>query len=238
MTDPIPSTSIVKPISTPESSTVHFWRWGGYGLLILALLDLIESIVPPSFMNPAWELQMIGMTIERSPVLLLAFLFIFHAEWLRRARWERTVLPILSWASVVVGALFILSIPLLILNTLRIDTSGGAQITAQLQQQMAQAKSVHDNVSMAQGTALEELLRRLGRDVTSANVEIVREEVLVEVTRAREELQRRAEEMRATQKLNLHKRTYKHASQALVVGSILLLLWRHTGWARKGRRGL
>jgi competence protein ComGC len=238
MNDPVPSPSSPKPISTPESSTAPYWRWGGYGLLILAFLDLLESLIPPAFMNPAWELQLMGITIERSPVLLLAFLFIFHAEWLRRARWERLLLPILSWGSMVVGILFLLMIPLLMLNMSRVNVAGGAQITAQLEQQVAQARSVQENVSTAQGAALEELLRRLGRNVTAANVEEVRQEVLAEVRKAHDELQRRAEEMRTTQKRNLHKRTYKHASQAGVVGGVLILLWLNTGWARKGRRGL
>jgi hypothetical protein len=217
-------------------STAPYWRWGGYALLVLAVIDLAESLIPPSFMNPTWELQLMGITIERSPVLLLGFLMVFHAEWTRRARWELPLLPVISWAALAVGIVFLLMIPLLFMNMFRMDAGGGAQITAQVDQQMTQAKHLQETVSTAQGEALENLLRRLGRDVNPASAETVRQQVLTEMAQAQTDLQRRAEELRSTQKLNLHKRTYKHAAQSLIIGGVMVGLWSATGWARRGRR--
>lgn len=54
-------------------------RWVGYGLLILALFDVIEMFVPANFMNPNWEFQTFGALVERVAVPLIGFVFIFLA---------------------------------------------------------------------------------------------------------------------------------------------------------------
>jgi hypothetical protein len=219
-----------------EPRAAAYFRWAGYALLSLALLDLLEALIPPGFMNPAWELQFMGDTIERSPVGLLGFMLVFHGEWQRRAGWEKWVLPALSWASLAVGLAFALMIPLLVVNTLRVGTGGEKQINAQLDQQISQARSLHEAFTSAQGPNLEALLRRAGRTLDGADVEALRAEMLAELAKAEKELQRRAEEARETHKLTLHKRTYKHVTQAAIVGAVLVVFWFGTSWARRTRR--
>ena len=225
-----------RPSTGMETRTVGYWRWAGYAFLVLALLDLLEALIPPGFMNPGWELQFMGLTIERSPVALLGFLFVFHAEWSRRAKWERWLLPGVSWTALAAGVGFLLMIPLLVVNVFRLDASNEKQLTAQLDQQVSQAKALEDTVTAAQGENLEALLRRAGRQVDGADLEGLRQEMLTELAQAKQELQRRAVDARAGQKLELHKRTYKHVAQAFIVGGVLIALWFGTGWARKTRR--
>jgi hypothetical protein len=222
--------------SGAEVRASAYFHWAGYALLLMAVLDLIESLVPPGFMNPVWELQFMGDSIERSPVALLGFMLVFHAEWTRRASWERWVLPGISWAALITGLGFMLMVPLLVLNSFRVDTSGEAQINAQLDQQITQAKSLQEAFTTAQGENLEVLLRRTGRWVESGDPETLRQAMLAEVVKAEQELQRRAEAARAEHKLELHKRTYKHVAQASLVGAVLVVYWFGTGWARKTRR--
>lgn len=56
---------------------VFLLRFIGYGLLILTLFDVIYIIVPPLFMNPAWELQTLGTLVEHTPVPLIGIGLIF-----------------------------------------------------------------------------------------------------------------------------------------------------------------
>ena len=219
-----------------EGRTAAFLHWAGYALLLLAILDLLEALIPPGFMNPGWELQFMGDTIERSPVVLLGFMLVFQGEWARRAAWERWLLPGMSWLSLVIGLGFLLMIPLMVLNTFRVDNSGEKQINAQLDQQITQAKALQEAFTTAQGQNLEALLRRAGRNVEGADLESMRQEFLTEMVNAEKELQRRAVEARSSQKLELHKRTYKHVVQAAVVGGVLVVFWFGTGWARRSRR--
>jgi hypothetical protein len=231
----IPTQTRSSPAGT-EGRSAAFFRWAGYALLLLAVLDLLEALIPPGFMNPGWELQFMGDTIERSPVILLGFMLVFQGEWTRRAAWERWLLPGLSWLSLVIGLGFVLMIPLMVLNTFRVDNSGEKQINAQLDQQITQAKALHEAFATAQGQNLETLLRRAGRNVEGADLEMLRTEILTEMVKAEKELQRRSDEARSSQKLELHKRTYKHVVQAGVVGGVLVAFWFGTGWARRSRR--
>jgi len=66
-------------------------RLAGGVLLGLFALDLAESMVPVQWMNPAWELQVIGAIIERSPVPLLGFVLFFYGDGLMRSGLTRLV---------------------------------------------------------------------------------------------------------------------------------------------------
>lgn len=230
------STAVSARSAGAESRTISYFHWAGYALLLLALLDSLEALVPPGFMNPVWELQFMGGIIERSPVALLGFMLVFHGEWGRRASWERWVLPTLSWLALGVALAFVLMIPLMVVNTFRVENSGEKQINAQLDQQITQARAAQEILANAQGDNLDALLRRSGRAAPGTDAEAVRTEMLAELNEAEKQLQRRAEEARASQKLELHKRTYKHSVQAAVLGIVLGLYWWRTGWARKSKR--
>jgi hypothetical protein len=219
-----------------EPSTAPLWRLGGYALLILATLDLVESLIPPDIMNPGWELQFMGTLVERSPVPVLGFVFVFIAEYLRRGRGRRLTAVVLSWVALACGALFLLMIPLMVTNTFRIDNRTAAELNLQLRQQLAQTESIEQALRSATGENLEAILRKLGRPSDTATVETRRLEALDEVAAARTTLQDRAEEARATQKLNLTKRSYKWCAQAIVVGGFLIYLWGAMAWIRKGQR--
>jgi hypothetical protein len=219
-----------------EPSMAPLWRLGGFALLILALIDLVESLIPPQFMNPTWELQFMGTLIERSPVPLLGFLFVFFAEFLNRTRRKRLVAISASWLSLAAGIVVLLMVPLIITNTFRVERRTTAQLNAQLEQQLAQTQAVDSALRSAAGENLEALLRKLGRTVDGAVTEQLRAEALEEVAAARRTLQDRAEDAKAAQKLSLTKRSYKWSAQALVVGGLLMYLWFGTGWIRKGQR--
>jgi hypothetical protein len=219
-----------------DPSMAPLWRFGGCALLILALFDTIESFIPPQLMNPAWELQFMGTLIERSPVPVLGFLFVFFAEYLRRSRKKQWVAISLSWLSLAVAILMLLMVPLIITNTFRVEGRTTAQFNVQLEQQMAQTQNVETALRSANGENLEALLRKLGRTVDGADTEQLRAEALDEVAVARRTLQDRADEVKATQRLTLTKRSYKWSAQALVVGGLLGYLWFATGWIRRGQR--
>ncbi len=58
------------------SLSSSLFRLVGYGLLVLALFDLIHILIPLQLMNPMWEFQTVGALVERVPVPLLQGYFI------------------------------------------------------------------------------------------------------------------------------------------------------------------
>ena len=49
--------SSVQDFAFSQEGSTMILRCLGYGLLVLALFDVVEMFVPPNFMNPAWEFQ-------------------------------------------------------------------------------------------------------------------------------------------------------------------------------------
>lgn len=53
------------------------WRLIGYGFLVLFALDVVAIVVPPNFLNPQWEFQILGEIVERVAIPFIALLLIF-----------------------------------------------------------------------------------------------------------------------------------------------------------------
>ena len=87
-----PNTSLLAQIASLNQTTKEFSsfifamvdslpiiRWIGYGLLLLALFDVIEMFIPARFMNSNWEFQTFGALVERVAVPLIGFVLVFFA---------------------------------------------------------------------------------------------------------------------------------------------------------------
>ena len=102
-----PNTSLLAQIANLNQTTNDFSsfifgmvdslpiiRWIGYGLLVLALFDVIEMFFPVRFMNPNWDFQTIVALLEKVAVLLIGFAFVFLVELNEEGNKEGIVLKI------------------------------------------------------------------------------------------------------------------------------------------------
>jgi hypothetical protein len=199
-------------------------------------MDLLDSAVPWEWMNPTWEMQFMGALIDRSPVPLLGLVLVFAGGIHLRQRWEAVALSGLSWMALVLGVLLFLMTPLIVTNTFRLEQRVTAQITSQMGQQLEQAEKAQAAVRSATSPELDALARRMGRASDGKSSQQVRSEMLAEFTKAKENLQRQAGEARNTQRTTLFKRAAKLVFEAVWVGIVLVVVWRWTAWARRGRR--
>lgn len=219
--------------------SIKILRWVGYGLLVLFLFDLVETFVPSRFMNPVWEFQTIGALVERAAVPLIGLTFVFFGESISRAKLERPVLKSLSWLALLYGLIMLLLVPLGVVNTLRIDKQNNAQINTQVTQQMTQIEQVKNQMAAATTTEkMQELLSLLdsqGRvpDIQdNQQLEEVTKNLSSFIAKAEDSVKSEAEAVRANKRLSLIKNSLKWNLGALVSGSLFLLLWRFTSWAR------
>ncbi len=145
--------------------SIPLFRWIGYGLLILALFDLIEMFVPPRLTNPAWEFQTLGALVERVPVPLLGLVLVFYGKNNWRNRWEKPILKFLSWAALLFGVGLLLLIPLGVINTVRLNQYNNQQIAARVNQRIAQIQPIYDELEKATTAAeMEAFLNRMQSD--------------------------------------------------------------------------
>ena len=248
-----PNTSLLAQIANLNQTTKEFSsfifgmvdslpiiRWIGYGLLVLALFDVIEMFIPVRFMNPNWEFQTIGALVEKVAVPLIAFVLIFFAGLNERGNKEGIVLKILSWLTLLLGIIYFLIVPLGVINTVRIYKKQQDQITDRKNQQKTiieqEKKSIDGPVTEAQ---MQQFLARLsgGRAPEIKNLQELqqaKQQVSTLINKSESELETQVQTARLNQRVNLLKKSVKWNLGALIAGALFLTIWRNTNWARRG----
>lgn len=218
-----------------EGRTIYRLRWVGYALLLFALLNTIVILIPLQFMNPNWEFQTIGALVEQAPIPLMGLALIFFGEGFHRTALEKLLLKVLSWFSLVAAIVFLLLIPLELVNTFRIDTQANQQLLAQVDQQIGQLEAVEVQLNKGSPDELRTLatqLNSLGIVVDANNPEQIKNQILEKIPPAKAQIQQQAKEARSQQQLALFKNAIKWTLGALISSVLLFIIWRSTGWAR------
>lgn len=211
----------------------------GYCLLVLALFDFIALLIPPA-MNPVWRFQTMGAIIERVVVPLLGLLLVFYGEADLRWGWEERLLKFLSWSALLVGILFLLLAPLLILDGLRVDDQISYQINAKVSQQLSQLTQVENQINRA--TTPKDILsvtarlniQRLPADIK--NIQQLKSRLLAEIVKAKGAVRPKTEAAATSQRFALIKTAVKWFLGTIVTGSVFIYIWRNSRWARVNSR--
>lgn len=87
----------------------------GYGLLLVAVVNIALSIAPWQSINPLEEFP-IGRVIEKMPIVLLGMVLVYYNQG-DRTSIEVTILKTLSWLSLASAILLLAIIPLNISNS-------------------------------------------------------------------------------------------------------------------------
>jgi len=215
-------------------------RWIGYGLLLLALFDVIEMFIPAGFMNPNWEFQTFGALVERVAVPLIGFAFVFFAGLNERGNREGIILKLLSWLTLFLGIIYFIIIPLGVINTVRIYKQQQGQITVRLNQQKTVIEQVKKNLDGPINEAqMQQLLGRLsgGRapEIKSPEeLQQAKQQVSTLINKGESELETQVQAARSSQRVNLLKKSVKWNLGALIAGALFITIWRSTVWARRG----
>lgn len=224
--------SSVQDFAFSQEGSTMILRCVGYGLLILALFDVVEMFVPPNFMNPAWEFQTIGALVERVPVPLIGLAFVFYGEMNSRSRWEFPVLKLLSWLALVMGVIYILSIPLGVINAARLQRQSASQINTVSKQQIARAQQVEKQLDLATPEQIDNLLKRQGRSLEVQEPGKLKEQLLGEVSQAKQKIKNQAKATESSRGLSLLKKAVKWNLGAVIAGILCINIWKRTDWAR------
>ncbi len=218
-----------------QGQSIYRLRWIGYGLLLLALFDVIDSFIPPNFTNPVWEFQTLGLLVERVAVPLLGLVLIFFGESFNRNRLEELLLRILSWLCLLFAIVFLALVPLGILNTYRINDLNNNQINTAAQAQLTQLKQVEEQVGQGTPEQIRQLATQLasfGIQADATNPDQFKQQILERIPPARKAVQEQAMQEKQNQRTGLLKNAVKWNLGALVASVLFFILWKSTGWAR------
>ncbi len=218
--------------------TMQTVRCAGYGLLLLSLLDWAVIILPPQFMNPAWEFQTIGALVERVPVPLIGLVLVLFGEFQQRSRWEMPVVKGLSWLSFGLGILFLIMVPLGIIDTGRLNEQSSNQLSAAYQQQLGQVQQIEERLNQVDEGEINQFLQKRGLDQGELTPDDVREQALAELNTAKGRGQIQLDAAKDQRWRVLLENSIKWNLGAAISSACFLYIWRVSRWARSSRRRL
>ena len=220
--------------------TFSLIRGFGYCSLLFFLLDFSTIVLPPKFTDPAWELNVYGQVVERVPLLLLSFPLIFLGEYSARAKWERISTKIISWLSIAVAIVFLLAVPLGIVNTFRVQGLRQEELITNVARQNAPAQAVADRLTNAKTDAeVRNVLRLLNPQQQAAIARIskpqeIKEQLLKDIGSSISQNQAQSELVKRRIITTLWKSSVKWTIVSLISGLFLLYVWNQSKWARVG----
>jgi len=218
--------------------SIGIWRSVGYVFLLLFALDLAEILIPPQFLNPQWEFQVLSALVERIAIPFIALLLIFSGGNYLRKGWEFITLMSLSWISLFSGILFLLFVPLGIVNTIRIDALTNQQIEKENTQRLEVLQKVEIRLRDVQNS--KDMQTLIG-EINAGNAPIIENsqqlgEVKTKfkefIDNSRVQTNKQAEIVRKQGRKALLKRSVKYNTGSLISGVLFIMIWQMTKWAR------
>ena len=212
-------------------------RLVGYGLLGMAMVDILFLVIPPQLMNPLWEFQTMGAIVERIPVTLLGTVLVYYGEKSDRAPIEAILLKFISWLTLVAAILMLLMIPLNISNSFRIYHQQNATANAQFVSQNDTIQQFKEQLKAANSKdEIEVVLQQQAKQQVSipdsVNTQKLKTDILASVQNNQDNITSQAQTFRAQKRSLLLKKCLKWNLGALIAAILFFLIWKSTGWAR------
>ena len=227
----------MKVLHEQKILTISIIRIVGYGLLMMAVVDFMNLLIPLQLMNPDWELQTIGAVIERIPVTFLGIVFVFYEDTNYRTPIEKILLKVISWSCLVFAILLILAIPLNINNAFRIYHTYNARINYQIHPRL---EVIQDFQTQIESANSQENIAKIIQQQSAKKVELpesldinnFKNNIAKNLQKESDSLQNKAQDNRSKKQQQLLRKVIKYNSGALIAVFLLIFVWKNTFWAR------
>jgi len=212
-------------------------RLVGYGLLLMAIVDIFFLLIPPQLMDPVWEFETMGTIIERIPVTLLGVVLIYYGERSDRAPIETLLLKISSWLSLFAAIFLLLMIPLSINNGFRIYHQQNAQANARFVSQKDTIEQYKEQLNLADSTEdIQNILQQQAQQrveiPNSVNTQKLKTDILQKLQKNQETITEQAKTFRNQKRTLILKKCLRWNLGGLISAILFFLIWKSTGWAR------
>ncbi|MGB5635685.1 MAG: HpsJ family protein [Waterburya sp.] len=213
-------------------------RLVGYGLLLMAVVDVSFLLIPPQLMNSLWMFQTMGAIVERIPIALLGLVLVYYGEKSDRAPIETTILKGLSWFSLLAAILLMLMIPLNISNGLGVYNQHNAKANAQFVSQKETIEQFKEQLKAADskdeiGVILQQQAKQKVNIPDSVNTQKLKTDIIANLQNNQDSITNQLEAFRAQKRSLLLKQGLKWNLGALISSILFFLIWKSTGWTRR-----
>jgi hypothetical protein len=229
--------------SQPQNLTIRMLRLVGYVLLLLSFLDVINVFIPFRFMNPEWEIQLITELVERVAVPLIGLAFVFYKDLYLRVKLEISLLKGFSWAALGVGIAYLLLLPLLVVDSFRLDALIANQTNALIDQRLNQVEQIEQRLSQSSSKPeLSALFSRfsgqaLPPNLASQDLPALKQELLATISKGKPTIQKQIEATALERRFKLFKTSLKAFLGAVISGFCFIYIWTLTRWIRRFQLG-
>lgn len=220
-----------------QSQAFKFLHLLGYVILVFMVIDYAALLFPPQFFNPNWELNTIGRIIESIYVTLLGFMLVFfRPEKQSIKRSELRILSLFSWLALFLGIICFLFAPLLISNSLRINSNNVTNISVQLTNQRQQAEQIELQLDKLNETQLQNLwLRNQANSAANNSLSIAekKQQLTNQLNSTEQTSRQQLQQQLKSKQRSLFKITFKWVLGAIISGVTFISLWKYTEWVRE-----
>jgi hypothetical protein len=209
----------------------------GYAMAIASLADFIYLLFPLQLQNPTWELQTLGALVEQGWGFLVALALIFsrylsdnHKE-IRPI--ELVILKWIRWLVLGLAILFILSIPLIVLDTVRLHRAIPEQVATADAVQSAQLQQIGEQLDR---TTDPNIVREIGQSIglepqslQDGSLPELKSTVKNRLTAARASLNVRIKASQQQQSKQLIKSSARTLYAGLIISFVFMMIWSRIG---------
>jgi uncharacterized membrane protein len=208
----------------------------GYVILLLALFDIMATLIPPKFFDPNWELATIGKIVETVWAPLLGLILIFYRRQQESIKYrELKVLSLFSLLSLILGIIYLLTVPLLISDTFRIARSNLATVNIQVEAQRTQIEQIKQQLDNANELQLNTFLSQYQKQapqLKGSSTQELKANFLSKIDREQAIKTSQIEKNLTAQQRSLSKLAIKWILGALISGVSFICIWQETKWSR------
>ncbi|EDX84097.1 hypothetical protein S7335_1794 [Synechococcus sp. PCC 7335] len=199
----------------------------------MTIMNWVDILVPPQFLNPIWELETVGSLVEGAPLLLFATFLIFYGEDAYRGVLEQRLVRLLSQACLLVAVCFFLLMPIGANSTIRINREIDQQAGDSFGLQMAQIDQLEEQVDEISTEEIAAILESQGIQAADSDPTVSSKDRLLEyLVETRQNVMQETSAVKRGRKRSTTKNAIKWGIGAIIVSFTLVYLWRLTQWAR------
>jgi hypothetical protein len=207
--------------------------FAGYTLLLLTLLDYAFLVFPPRLLNPTWELNVIGHLLESVWAPMLGLLLIFFR--MPQQKVSTRELKILSWISrlvLLVAIVYLLLVPLIISDTVRIHRDRYNQYNNLVKQQQTLLSNTQQKLNSLSEEQLTQAFSGSPLVLPNDSGVVMREKLLKEFKSKQAAERNQAAKINKENNRSLLKQSTKWGMGALLSGVLFIKIWENTKWTR------
>lgn len=205
-------------------------------LLFTFLVSYPSNLIPFQIFNPEWEFQTMTKLINMVWAPTIGFCLIFFHRKGSMRLWEKKMLGLLSWLTLLMAIAYFLMLPLIFADVNRIQVNMERQFNAQWEATNAPIIQIEEQLKKATPQQIEEFIKNqpINQKLDpKLSIEEKRERYLYALKTEKDFIYNSAQKQLKIQTRQKEKESYWLMIGAVISSMLMLNIWRFSNWTRQ-----